>query len=112
MESPPFVDSELPSSIQALTALSSSWNIVQQLKIFLAHFLQADLDSSLAALQIPIPTFLSKSDNTILPAVDFFFPSTLDFLLPCITAQPQLVEFHHKDNIFYFFSERHLNIAV
>ena len=105
MEPPPFVDSELPSSIQALTALSSSWNIVQQLKIFLAHFLQADLDSSLSALQTPIPTFLSKSHNIL-------FPLTLDFLWPCITAQPQLVEFHHKDNIFYFFSERHLNIAV
>ena len=73
MEPPPFVDSELPSSIQALTALSSSWNIVQQLKIFLAHFLQADLDSSLSALQTPIPTFLSKSHNTILPAADDFF---------------------------------------
>ena len=82
MESPPFVDSELPSSIQALTALSSSWNIVQQLKIFLAHFLQADLDSSLSALQIPIPTFLSKSDNTILlPAVDDFFSVNTRFLV-------------------------------
>ena len=81
MESPPFVDSELPSSILALTALSSSWNIVQQLKIFLAHFLQADLDSSLSALQIPIPTFLSKSDNTILPAVDDFFSVNSRFLV-------------------------------
>ena len=103
MEPPPFVDSELPSSIQALTALSSSWNIVQQLKIFLALFLQADLDSSLAALQIPIPMLLSKSNNTILPVVDDFFPLALDFLWPYITAQPHLVEFHHKDNIFYFF---------
>ena len=78
---PPSVDSELPSSILALTALSSSWNIVQQLKIFLAHFLQADLDSSLAALQIPIPTLLSKSNNTILPAVDDFFSVNSRFLV-------------------------------
>ena len=81
MEPPPFVDSELPLSIQALTALSSSWNIVQQLKIFLAHFLQADPDSSLSALQTPIPTFLSKSHNTILPAADDFFSVNSRFLV-------------------------------
>ena len=71
------------------------------------------MDSSLAALQIPIPTLMSRFDNTILQAVDnVFFPLTLHFVRLCITAQPQLLEFHHKENIFYFFSERYLNIAV
>ena len=39
----------------------------------IASSLQADMDSSLAVLQIPIPTLMTKADNTILPAVDNFF---------------------------------------